>query len=142
LLATEFVRLLSSVTATMFLVSQAGTAAAGVIANHGAPAITLRALDETAHLTGHLGTLPLGSCILAAGLAQRAARCSARWIAWLGIAAGATLIVTTSWMAVGQQWLHNAGVIGLLAFLFWSAASSVSLLRLKRLPDPSTALAD
>lgn len=60
----------------------------------------------------------------------------ARWIAWLGIASGAILVLTTGWIALGQQWLHNAGVIGLLGFLFWSAASSISLLRTKSYPVP------
>lgn len=76
---------------------------------------------------------PLGSFILTAGLAQKATRSSALWIAWLGIVSGATLVVTTSWIAIGQHWIYDAGVIGLLLFLLWALASGISLLRKKTL---------
>ncbi len=134
LFAAELMRLFSVAAATMFLVSQATGGAGAVLARHGAPAITVRALDEISHLVGHLATLPLGSFLLAAGTAQITAHRGARWIAWLGLAAGITLVVTTIWIAIGHQWLHHAGVVGLLAFLLWSAASSISLLRARRLP--------
>jgi hypothetical protein len=132
LLPAELLKLFSGVAATMFLLSQAVEGAAAVTALRAAPGPVVRALDEVSHLTAHLGTLPLGSFVLAAGLAQLAARCGARWIAWLGIVAGSGLVITTSWVAIGHQRLHDAGVVCLLLFLVWSAASSVSLLRFRR----------
>ncbi|HLI63291.1 MAG TPA: hypothetical protein VKV05_07810 [Terriglobales bacterium] len=133
LVAAELLPLFSAVTAALFIVSQAIEAAAGVIAMHSSAISNIRALDEASHLTAHLGTLPLGCLILCAGLAQKATRASAVWIAWLGLVAGTTLIVTTSWIAIGQQRIHDAGVIGLVLFLLWSVSSSISLLRKKSL---------
>ena len=102
-----------------------------MLAMHGAPATSVRALDEVWHMTGHLWAVPLGGLVMAAGLGQRAAARGARWIAWLGIATGGVMIVATAWVFVRQQWLHNVGVFALLAFLIWSVASSISLLRSK-----------
>lgn len=129
----DLLRPLSTVAAMLFIVSQAAESAAAFVATHGAPAFSIRSLDEMSHMTGHLGMLPLGSWILSAGLAQRASRCGGQWIAWIGIVSGGAVMATTSWVAFGQQWLHNAGVFALLGFLFWTAASSVSLLLNKRL---------
>lgn len=119
---------LSAVASALFITSQAIGASAGVVATRGATATSVRALDEAAHLVSHLATMPLGAWLLAAAVSQRRFRSGAPWIAWLGIVSGVTLIVTTSWIAIGQPWIHNAGVIGLLGFLIWSLSSSVSLL--------------
>lgn len=132
--SADLVRPFAAVTASLFVIAQAVISAAAVIATHGLPAAAVRTCDEISHMTGHLATLPLGSLLLAAGLGQATTRCSARWIGWLGVAAGSALILTTSWIAIGQQWIHNAGVIALLGFMLWTVASSISLLRLKRFP--------
>lgn len=131
--AAELLPLFAEVTGALFLVSQGIEAAAGVIAVHGASAHAIRALDEASHLVAHLGTLPLGSLVFAAGLAQKGTRSTARWIAWLGIVSGGTLVVTTIWIAIGQHWIHDVGVVGLLLFLLWTLASAISLLRKRSL---------
>ena len=65
-LAADVVRPLAAVAATMFLVAQGALGAAAVLASGGAPATSVRALDEVSHLTSHLATLPLGGVVLAA----------------------------------------------------------------------------
>lgn len=132
LLSADLLVPLSAVVATMLLVSQAVAGAAAVIAGHGALANTIRSLDEISQMTWPLATLPLGSLALAAGLAQRDARCGAQYVAWLGIAAGITLMITTSGMAFDYHWLHDGGIVGLLAFLFWISGSSGSFIRMER----------
>ena len=88
----------------------------------------MRSLDQASHITSHLATLPLGCLVLAAGLTQTARSGVARWLGWFGVLTGATLILATSWLAIGQFWIHNVGVTALLAFLLWTLASSISML--------------
>jgi hypothetical protein len=121
--------LFSVVAACIFTVSNAAGSVAAVSALRAAPASTVRALDEVSHMVSHFGILPLGSFLLSAGVGLVRARRGARWIGWLGVVAGAVLMLSSCWIAVRVQWLHNAQVIGLLMFLVWCGAASVSLLR-------------
>jgi hypothetical protein len=76
--------------------------------------------------------LPVGVLIGAASLAMLGRREFARWIAWLGMASGAFLLIAEGGVltpADGGGSISDAGMVGLLLFLVWMTSTSISLLR-------------
>ena len=120
---------IATVAVAMLLVSQACLGAAAILSDRTDLGTTIRVIDEISHMVAHVAMLPTGVFVLAAGLTAWHARIGARWVAGFGAVSGAALAATASWVFVGGQALHDAGVFALLAFLLWTPAQGVALLR-------------
>ena len=72
--------------------------------------------------------LPLGVFVGAASLAMIRTRLFARWIGWLGGIGGALLVIGAMDVTNVGDGIGDLGMFGLMIFLLWSFALSVSLL--------------
>lgn len=117
------------------LVAQAATAATAIIASEGLSPELVRGLDEVAHMIAHLFAIPLGTFVAAVSVVALGHRLTARWIGVLGLLAAAAIVVGTAGIFEPEGVLHKLGVLGLLGFVIWTLATSISLLRF-RSPQP------
>lgn len=115
------------VTVALLVVSQAAAAATANVGRHSTDVGLLRALDDVGHMAAHLTVFPFGLFTLAAGLTLLEARFGARWVAGLGVAVGAAMLVSGVWVAAGGQTLHDVGGLTWLATFLWLVAQSVAL---------------
>lgn len=124
------------VSVTVEVVSFSLPAAAGWLAEGGADASAIVALDATGSVAFELVFGPLGVSVLTASAAMVGSRLFARWLGWLGLVAGCLLIAggIMGAAALGADGgFHDLGEqassIGALAFWIWILATSVILWR-------------
>ena len=135
-----FTLLAAAAAAGMLLASQACTGAAAVIGHHATDTIVVCGLDEIAHVLAHLAMVPLGILVLAMGLTLAGARLGRRAVAGVGVALGAALTATASWVFVGGARLHLAGVLCLFGVLLWWVVQSAVLVVADRAPSARAGL--
>ena len=111
-------------------------AAAGWIADNGGSTDAIVALDAAASIMFVLVFAPIGASVLACATAMLDSRLVARWLAWLGVAGGALLVVGGF---LGAAALGDDGdfkdvgatpsAVGSVLFWIWLVATSVVLWR-------------
>lgn len=118
-----------TVAVTIMIVAQAATGATSIIASEGISPEVVRGMDEIAHMIAHLFAIPLGIFLISASIAALRYRVTWRWLGVLGLMAGLANVVGTAGIFQPGSALHNLGVLGLLCFVIWTLATSISLLR-------------
>ncbi|MPZ93738.1 MAG: hypothetical protein GEU96_02245 [Propionibacteriales bacterium] len=111
-------------------------AAAGLGAD-GASTETLSMLDGSAYWLGLMIFGPVGVAVLAGASAMLRSRLFARWICWVGLAAGAAAILGSVLVgAIGESWgpalVDTTTTVGALGMWTWMIATGVVLWRRSR----------
>ncbi len=116
------------VVVTLMTVSQACTGATALMAGRNANPEIIRSMDEIAHIVAHLSAVPLGVFLLAASAGMLLYRLAPRWLGYLGLLPGVTLVGVAGTFS-SSHLLHGVGVLALLLFMVWNVLLSISLLR-------------
>lgn len=125
-----------AVSVAVELASLGTVATAARLAENGADAAAIVALDGAAHIATALVFAPIGVSVLAASLAMLTSRLFRVWLAALGIASGGLLIVggVLHPLAVGETgaWRDAGGLpvaLGVPTFWLWMIVTSIILWR-------------
>jgi hypothetical protein len=89
----------------------------------------IRLLMVLSNAADNFQFLPLGVFIGAASLGMVRGRVFARWIGWLGVVGSVCLIAGSMDVTNVGDGIGDLGMVGLLVFLIWIIALSVTLLR-------------
>lgn len=116
------------VTVSLMTVSQACTGAAALMAGRNASPEVIRSMDEIAHIIAHLCAVPLGVFLLAASTGMLLYRLAPRWLGYLGLLPGVTLVGVAGTFS-SRHLLHGVGVLALLLFMVWNVLLGISLLQ-------------
>ncbi|MBD0258131.1 MAG: hypothetical protein ICV83_20650 [Cytophagales bacterium] len=116
------------VTVSLMTVSQACMGAAALMAGRNASPELIRGMDEIAHIIAHLCAVPLGVFLLAASAGMLHYRLAPRWLGYLGLLPGITLVLVAGTFS-SRHLLHGVGVLALLLFMLWNVLLGISLLR-------------
>jgi hypothetical protein len=116
------------VTVSLMTISQACTGATALMAGRKASPEIIRSMDEIAHIIAHLCAVPLGVFLLAASAGMLLYRLAPRWLGYLGLLPGVTLVAVAGTFS-SSHLLHGVGVLALLLFMVWNVLLGVSLLR-------------
>lgn len=119
------------VTVSLMMISQACMGAAALMAGRNATPEIIRSIDEIAHIIAHLCAVPLGVFMLAASAGILLYRLAPRWLGYLGLLPGVTLVGVAGTFS-SSHLLHGVGVLALLLFMVWNVLLSISLLRQSR----------
>jgi hypothetical protein len=111
------------VTVSLMTVSQACMGATALMAGRNASPELIRGMDEIAHIIAHLCAMPLGVFLLAASTGMLLYRLAPRWLGYLGLVPGVTLVGVAGTFS-SNHLLHGVGVLALLLFMVWNVLLS------------------
>lgn len=125
-----------TVSVSIEIVSFALTPAAAWLAENDAAPDTIVALDSASSIAFLMVFGPIGVSVLAMSAAIVRSQLFARWVGWLGVAAGALAIAggILAAAALGddgsfKDWGEQPSAVGALAFWIWMLATAVILWR-------------
>ena len=134
-----------AVSVAIEIVSLSLAPTAAWLAENDAEPASIVALDAAASISFLLVFAPIGVSVLATAMAMVDSRLLPRWLGWLGMAAGALLIVggILAAAALGDEggfkdWGEQPSAVGALAFWIWMLATGVILWRRRPRRTPAT----
>lgn len=120
------------VSVTIEVISYGFVATGAWLAKAGAAPSSIVALDTAGSMFFYLIVAPIGVAVFAGSLAMLLSSLFPRWLAWLGLVAGALLVaggIESSAAAGSSGGLHDLGLMPIPLFWIWIIVTGVILFR-------------